>query len=63
MVIIVGLGNIGPAYSNTFHNLGFAVADKLAVKLNIDFKKEKFKSVIGEGRYHGESILIAKPIT
>lgn len=63
MFIIVGLGNIGPAYINTFHNLGFVVADKLADKLNIQWTKEKFKSIIGEGRYNGQNILIAKPTT
>lgn len=63
MVIIVGLGNVGSAYSNTYHNLGFMTADRLADKLNIEFKKEKFKSIIGEGRYKGGNILIAKPTT
>ena len=63
MVIIVGLGNIGSAYTNTFHNLGFVVADKLANKLSINFSKEKFKSIIGEGRYNGQPVIIAKPTT
>ena len=63
MFIIVGLGNIGPTYSNTFHNIGFMVADKLANKLSIDFSKEKYKAVIGEGRHNGQSVLIAKPTT
>ena len=63
MIIVVGLGNIGPAYINTFHNLGFVVADKLADKLNIDFTKEKYKCVVGEGFYEGQKVLIAKPIT
>ncbi|MBP3345061.1 MAG: aminoacyl-tRNA hydrolase [Clostridia bacterium] len=63
MIIIVGLGNIGKAYENTVHNMGFKVIDKLAEKLGIELKKEKFKSVIGEGRYKGESILLAKPTT
>lgn len=63
MFIIVGLGNIGPAYNYTYHNLGFMVADKLAEKLSIDYSKEKFKAVIGEGRYNGQSVIIAKPTT
>lgn len=63
MFIIVGLGNIGPAYANTYHNMGFMVADKLAEKLSIDYTKEKYKSVIGEGRHNGQNILIAKPTT
>lgn len=63
MVIIVGLGNIGPMYRNTFHNIGFKVIDNLASKLSISFDKEKYKAMIGEGRYNGESIILAKPTT
>lgn len=63
MFIIVGLGNIGPAYRNTYHNTGFMVVDKLAKKLSIDFSKEKFKAVIGEGKYKDEKVLLAKPTT
>lgn len=63
MFIVVGLGNIGPAYSNTIHNLGFVVADKLASRLGTDFTKEKCKSIVGEGRYNGQNVIIAKPTT
>ena len=63
MFIIVGLGNIGPAYTNTFHNLGFVVADKLASRLSMDYSKEKYKSIIAEGRHNGQAVIIAKPTT
>ena len=63
MVIIVGLGNIGTMYRNTFHNIGFKVVDSIAEKLSITFSKEKFKAMIGEGRYNGESIILVKPTT
>lgn len=63
MIIVVGLGNIGPAYAKTFHNIGFMVADRFAEKLNIQYTKEKYKAIIGEGFYNGEKILIAKPTT
>ena len=63
MIIIVGLGNIGRQYENTVHNMGFKVVDRLADKLGIDLRKEKYKSIIGEGRYKGENILLAKPTT
>lgn len=63
MVIIVGLGNIGRQYENTVHNMGFKVVDCLAKKLGISFKKEKYKSVIAEGKYNGQNILLAKPTT
>ena len=41
MFIIVGLGNKGFEYRNTYHNVGFMVADKLAEKLSVSFSKEK----------------------
>ena len=63
MFIIIGLGHIGPAYSNTFHNIGFMVADRLVEKLSIDYTKERFKAIIGEGRWNGQNVLIAKPAT
>ena len=63
MFIIVGLGNKGFEYRNTYHNVGFFVADKLAEKLSISFSKEKYKSSIAEGNYKGQKIIIAKPLT
>lgn len=63
MVIIVGLGNIGSRYSDTYHNAGFNVVDKLAKKLGVVFSKEKYKAMIGEGMYNGQKIILAKPTT
>ena len=63
MIIIAGLGNIGMQYKNTFHNIGFKVLDKVADKLSITFSKEKDKSLIVQGTYKGESIMLVKPTT
>lgn len=63
MVIIVGLGNIGANYNNTFHNIGFEVVDKIAEKIGTTFTKEKYKSIIAEGNYNGQSIMLCKPTT
>lgn len=63
MNIIVGLGNIGVQYKNTFHNIGFMVVDYLAKKLSIEIDKEKYKSQIGQGTYNGKSIMLVKPST
>ena len=63
MIIIVGLGNIGIQYKNTIHNIGFKVIDYLSQKLSIDVSKEKYKSLIGQGTFNGQSIMLVKPTT
>ena len=39
MLLIIGLGNPENEYSNTRHNMGFDVINKLAEKFNIDITK------------------------
>ncbi len=63
MVIVIGLGNKGREYQNTFHNIGFDVADSLSRRLNVNFSKEKYKSDLAEGRHNGCPVLICKPTT
>lgn len=63
MVIIVGLGNFGARYDNTYHNLGFMVVDKLAEEMGIELDKKKYNSLCGEGFFDGEKILLCKPTT
>ena len=63
MVIIVGLGNFGKNYENTYHNIGFMTVDKLAKKIGTNFNKEKYKAQIAEGIIEGEKVLLAKPLT
>ncbi len=63
MKIIVGLGNPDDKYKNTFHNLGFMVADKLANSLGLEFSKKKFNALVAETIIKGEKVLIVKPLT
>lgn len=63
MVIIVGLGNEGAMYDNTFHNMGFMVVDKLAQQLGVNIKKEKYKSHFAEASVGGQKVLLVKPTT
>lgn len=63
MVIIVGLGNFGKNYENTYHNLGFMAVDKFASEEGLVFNKQKFKADICEGVVDGEKVLLAKPLT
>lgn len=63
MKLIVGLGNPEEKYKNTFHNLGFMAADKVAEELNVSFNKTKCKAMIAEARIGEEKVIIAKPLT
>ena len=63
MKLVVGLGNPEDKYKNTFHNLGFMCADKVAEKLGLTFSKEKCRALIAEGRVGAEKVIIAKPLT
>ncbi len=63
MLLIVGLGNPGKEYENTFHNMGFLVMDKLAELLNVTIKKSECSSLTVVKSKKGEKIVLAKPMT
>lgn len=63
MKLIVGLGNPGTAYRHTRHNIGFDVLDRLAIRLDVAFNREKFGGAIAEARVDGEKVLLLKPLT
>lgn len=64
MRLIVGLGNPGPEYEWTKHNLGFLFIDGLANSLKATWKdKPKLKSKIAEVNYNGEKVILVKPQT
>ena len=63
MYIIVGLGNPEPEYSNTRHNMGFDVINKLAGKHEISLNRTKFNAIYGTGIIEGEKVILIKPQT
>ena len=63
MKVIAGLGNPGPKYENTRHNVGFMAIDALAEEYHIDIKEGKFKALVGSGYIEGEKTLLLKPLT
>lgn len=60
--LIVGLGNIGPKYHHTRHNIGFKILDFLAEKEEISFSTEKLGD-IASFRFKGRTFLLLKPST
>ncbi len=63
MIIIVGLGNVGSEYDNTYHNMGFNVVNKFAEKNGFVFNKTKFSGSVAEGMFNGEKVVLIKPST
>ncbi len=58
-----GLGNPGPEYEGTRHNVGFEVVDRLAREAGISVKRVDSRALTGRGRIEGETVMLAKPIT
>src|SRR2546428_13549886 len=63
MRLIVGLGNPGPEYAWTPHNLGFLVVDRLAELGGMRVERPEGKACIGRGHLAGQEALLAKPQT
>ncbi len=61
--LIVGLGNPGPEYRGTRHNVGFEVIESVAKSAKIDLRTHRFQAQIGIGPIAGESVVLAKPTT
>lgn len=62
MNLIVGLGNPGPDYRDTRHNIGFDVLDALAQRAGAGFRA-KFKGELARADVAGRPCLLLKPLT
>lgn len=60
--LIAGLGNIGPEYELTRHNIGFLILDRIADNHKIDFKTERLADR-AELKYKGRQLHFIKPNT
>lgn len=63
MKIIVGLGNPGPLYERSRHNVGFQVIDRLSAVHHILISTKRFKALLGKGRIDSREIVLIKPMT
>lgn len=63
MILIVGLGNPGMKYKNTYHNVGFMAVDALAKKRKVKIAKSECDALTCKAVYKGVEFVIAKPQT
>lgn len=60
--LIAGLGNIGPEYHATRHNIGFMILDALAEASNVVFSDKRYGAV-AEIKIKGRTLILLKPST
>ena len=63
MKIIASLGNPGPGYAMTRHNIDFMVVNALAQQWGVNKEQNRFDAIIGETRCGSEKVLLVKPLT
>ncbi len=61
--LVVGLGNPGPGYARTRHNVGFQVVDRLAVEVGAQFGADRFQVQAAPADLSGIPVLLLKPQT
>ena len=61
--LIVGLGNPGPEYERTRHNVGFRTADLLAEQAGVKLDRARFRALIRQTELAGRRVLLLKPQT
>ena len=62
MRVIVGLGNPGPAYAKTRHNVGFCLVEALAAEAHSNFRRHGL-SLRARASLAGQELILAKPQT
>ena len=63
MKLIVGLGNPGPQYECTPHNLGFLAIDQLADDLKVEVRNRNCRALTARATIGSEPVVLAKPET
>ncbi len=62
MKLVIGLGNPGPQYEHTRHNVGFRVVDLLATKYGWKWERHG-RAMLASGNIGTEKVVLVKPLT
>ncbi len=63
ITVIAGLGNPGPKYAMSRHNMGFGTIEYLSEKYGIKIKKIGCKGLYGQGGIENKPVVLLKPMT
>lgn len=63
LMLIVGLGNPGPEYADTRHNIGFMVVERAAERAGVTIKRKAHQGLLGMGHWAGQEVFFLLPQT
>jgi PTH1 family peptidyl-tRNA hydrolase len=63
MYLLAGLGNPGPQYSGTRHNVGFMLLDYIAMETGVGFTEFRWKAMTAKTQISGVRVIMLKPET
>jgi PTH1 family peptidyl-tRNA hydrolase len=61
--LIAGLGNPGPEYVLTPHNLGFMAVDRVAEQHDVEIARPEANALTAHARINGSEVVLVKPLT